>query len=113
MSWDKNTIITSDIDFIIRLLDRFKVRYKIKIIGEVAGLGLNDYFAGRDVYQIRKLTYCDIVVLEQMHRTHDCDSDDVLTSKEFKKKDVPKKWPLETYIEGFDNKSILIQNKEE
>ena len=95
MSWDKNTRRTSEIDTIIKVLKELDVKYSIEIIGEVRGYGLNDDYSETYKHQIRKLTYNNFVVLEQMIRNEDCDFDDVIISQKFDKKKVPKKWEIE------------------
>ena len=109
MSWDKNTWSCSQIDNTIKLLKEFNEPYKLTVLGKVKGLGLNDDFdTGFDdngypkikYYEIRKLEYKNTIILEQMHRTYDCDSDDTLLSIQFEKGKEPEKWPLEIYIDG-------------
>ena len=98
MSYNKNTIRSSDIDSIIEVLKELKVEYKEEKIGDVTGFGLNDDYSNTDKHVIRKLTYNDYVVLEKIVRTTDCDSNDVIVSKKFKKDKVPKKWKIEETI---------------
>ncbi len=50
-------------------------------------------------YKIRKLEYKDNVVIEQMVRTSDCDSDDTILSIRFKKGEVPSDWKIEVTID--------------
>jgi len=112
MSWDKNTIITSELDAIMRVLTNLEVPFEVIILGEVQGFGLNDedYYEDKDgvmnfidkMYPIRKLSYGDNIVLEQMHRTHDCDFDDILVSYNFKQGTEPKEWKLEIYVDEED-----------
>jgi len=115
MSWDKNTHNFSFMDKTIEFLKRFEEPYTIKVLGKVRGMGLNDiYEAGftddgypkYKWYEIRKLEYRDRVMLEQMHRTHDCDSDDTLISAEFPKIEAPMNWPLEIYLDDEDYENI-------
>lgn len=96
MSWNKDTINVSEIDSTIRVLETLNEPYKLIILGEVMGLGLNDTLGhGQEEYPIRKLEFRDKVVLERMDRTEDCDADDYLVSFMFDKNKVPKKWKLE------------------
>jgi hypothetical protein len=98
MSWDKNTIVHSEIDAIISIFEEIHYPYKLKILGEVMGCGLND--DDGQIYSIRSLEYktkkgYNIVLLERMERTSDCDGDDYIVVHKFNKKDVPKNWKLE------------------
>ena len=98
MSWDKNTIVVSQIDQDLRLLEKFGIPYELKELGRVMGHGLND--CGDKFYSIRRLEFGDEVVLEQMHRTDDCDADDTIISMVFEKGKEPKEWPLEIMEEA-------------
>jgi len=100
MSWDKNTIRASEIDTTMKVLTELKVEHSIETIGEVTGYGLNDNYAKTDKHLIRKLTYKNFVVLEQMRREKDCDSNDVIISKKFNKNKVPKNWKIEKTIKN-------------
>ena len=93
MSWNKNTIKISEIDIIINLLQELNTPYKLTILGKVKGLGLND--TGDVYYEIRKLEYKDIVILERMERSKDCDADDVIVSYVFEKDKEPENWKIE------------------
>jgi hypothetical protein len=96
MSWNKNTVVMSSVDAVVKTLNDVGVEYNLELLGEVSGCGLNDdYGFGRDKYPIRKLTYGDKVLMEQMNRSSDCDCDDFLVSREFKRGDEPIVWPLE------------------
>ena len=107
MSWDKNTISCSEIDKTIELLSELSIPYSLKILGKVTGYGLNDDYAKTDQHKIRQLEYKEKVILEQMIRNDDCDSDDVIYSFKFDKQDVPKKWKVEYDIK----KEISIKLK--
>ena len=98
MSWDKNTIITSSVDSIIETLSNLNTPYCLEEIGKVRGYGLNDDYNGVDFYPLRKLEYGDFVVLEQIIRTTDCDTDDTIISKSFPKDKIPKRWKKEVII---------------
>ncbi len=95
MSYNKNTVRVSEINKTIELLKEFKVKYKLTVLGKVEGYGLNDDYKDDSTYEIRKLEYKDKVIIEQMVREEDCDSDDFITSKKFNKNKVPKKWKIE------------------
>jgi hypothetical protein len=95
MSWDKNTRNCSEVDKTIELLKELKIPYKLKVLGTVTGYGLNDDYAESDKHEIRRLEYKEKVILEQMRRSDDCDEEDIIISKKFNKKKVPKKWKIE------------------
>lgn len=100
ISWNKNTLVLSDIDNTIEVLKETGTPYTLVEIGKVNGMGLNDDIQSDDIkqYPIRRLEYKTFVVLEQLQRTPDCDSDDWLISKKFKKGEEPKKWELEVML---------------
>jgi hypothetical protein len=107
MSWDKNTIVRSSIDMVVSTLDNLSVPYSLETLGFVRGDGMNDDFfddVTKEItskkYPIRKLSYQDVVIQEVMARSHDCDGDDFLDSKEFSKGNY-EPLPLEYY---YDNK---------
>jgi hypothetical protein len=93
MSWNKNTISASKIDTTIELLKELGFKYNLTELGKVEGNGLNDI--DNTNYPIRKLEYNQVVILEKMIRSEDCDENDIIRSFKFKKKDVPKKWKIE------------------
>lgn len=99
MSWNKNTYDCSEIDSKIEMLEEFDIPYKLKIITSVIGMGLNDHYSssGKIDYPIRILKFKDKIFIEQMIRTYDCDSDDMLRSLEIKEEDISEKFPLEIY----------------
>jgi len=103
MSWDKNTLILSEVSSIVSLLDELHISYTLTVLGTVHGRGLNDTLSDRNYYEIRKLEYKDSVVLEQMHRTEDCDADDYIISMRFIKGQEPKTWPLELMAEAHEH----------
>jgi len=78
------------------------VPFKVKELGRVKAMGLNDTVTE---YPIRMLSYRaaplsedTIYLFERMERSHDCDFDDYLTSHRFVNK-KPKKWDLEIYTD--------------
>jgi hypothetical protein len=97
MSWDKNTFNTSKMAEVVKVLNELGEPYTCTHLGQVRAMGVNDSMNDIDVYSIKKLEYRDKVILERMERTHDCDSDDILTSHTFKKGEEPSEWPLEVY----------------
>jgi len=100
MSWDKNTLIITEVDSTIETLKSFNTPYKLTILGEIRGRGLNDDGEASYPYLIRRLEYKDTVILEQMISATDCDTDDVLMSYRFDKKDEPKNWKIEEEIKN-------------
>ena len=108
MSWEKNTINLSELDSVVAMLKKDNRPHTMTVLGEVLGLGLND--DSRYNYKIRRLEYTTLsgqgyVVLEQMQRTSDCDSDDHLVSMEYKKDEEPKNWQLEVRTDLEDDSS--------
>ena len=93
MSWNKNTIRTTEIDATIKALNHADVPYTVEVLGTVQGNGLNDDYSD-GVYECRKLTYGDVVLMERIERTSDCDMDDYFTSQEFKRGEEPAEWEL-------------------
>ena len=93
MGWNKNTVNQSRINSIVDTLIKLNITYTLKEMGSVFGHGLNDNDS--EPHSIRRLEYSDYVVLEQMYRTNDCDTDNVISSHEFKKDKEPKNWKLE------------------
>lgn len=95
MSWDKNTLNYSDIPLVSRVLKILKEPYKVEIMGEVDGYGLNDLSGEK--HRLHKLIFRGKVILEQMVRTHDCDCDDYIHS--VLKNKEPKNWSLEVWVD--------------
>lgn len=105
MSYNKNTINRSAVDATIQVLENLGTSYKVTKLGAVTGLGLNDEIFEEDMkeilhseqryYEIRKLEYKDVIILEKMIRNKDCDVDDYILSYEFKKGCEPKDWKIE------------------
>lgn len=102
MSWNKNTVVVSDIDSRVDMLKENGIPYTLTILGKVSGMGLNDAASqgilDSSSYLIRKLEYKDKLIVEQMQRQQDCDFDDHLVSIKFLKSEAPKEWKLEMYI---------------
>lgn len=100
MSWNKNTVDLSEVDAAERVLRNLKIPYHLSTLKKVQGRGLNDtddsldnlYDLDNQKYLIRRLQYRDIVLLEQMVRTCDCDADDVICSYTFNLTSEPKVW---------------------
>ena len=99
MSWDKSTYQFSDITPIVRALMRRNENFYLGVLGNVMALGINDDYRNIEDYDLRVLIYRGGVVLEQMRRTHDCDSDDVICSTSFNFDEVPTRWALERYMD--------------
>lgn len=104
MSYDKNTMIFSDITPLVRELIRRKENYHLATLGTVQAKGLNDYFKAVDDIDLRILIYSGGVVLEQMRRTSDCDLDDVIVSEVFNFNELPEKFALEKIVDVYPNK---------
>lgn len=90
MSCSKDVLLASEVDITIRALRDLKRPFSMRVLGQVKGMGNEDGF-----YQIRRLAFNNIVILEQMVRMNDCDLSDVLTSREFSLQTEPKDWPIE------------------
>ena len=98
MSWNKNTMNISELPATIKVLEEMNIPYTKTVIGTVVGLGLNDDYSESREYVLHKLEYKDVVILEQMVRTTDCDTDDWVQSARFKKGEEPKDWKIEVTI---------------
>ncbi len=104
MSWNKQTRIQSDIDGAVQALkEPGVVPFELDVLGTVAGHGLDDnmdFFGPSMIYDIRRLRFGNVVILEQMVRNPDCDADDVIVSRQFIAGEEPKTedWPLEVEI---------------
>ena len=99
MSWNKNTLNVSKLDFAIEILKDLNIPFNCEIIGKVQGFGLNDNYPD-NYYNIRRLTYGNFVILEQMIINDDCDFDDFITSSKFTKDKEPYNWQIEVVSEN-------------
>jgi len=99
MSYNKNTYSFSDITPLVRELMRRKENYHLASLGDVSAMSVNDNI---DVYTLRILIYSGGVVVEQMRKMNDCDSDDVVVSETFNFDEVPTKWPLVRVMDYYD-----------
>lgn len=109
MSWNKNTIRTTEVDATLKVLCKANIPYTLEVLGSVVGRGLNDdYNAFGDEYECRKLTYGDVVLIERMDCSSDCDSDDYFTSYEFQKGEEPKEWKLSVCQDEDDGDSHFL-----
>lgn len=103
MSWNKNTINLSKLDIIASTLDSAGIKYEIKELGQVKAMGLNDGYMDIEKYSLRSLSYKGIsgsqkIIIEQMQRTEDCDSNDFLVSFEFNEK-LPENFEIEINLD--------------
>ena len=99
MSWDKNTINMSIISDLIVLLVALKMKYKVTEIQRLPGRGNND--GPEDSYILKKLEVNNMIYIDQMLRTSDCDTDDTIITHRFNKKSgVPKNFKAEIDIEN-------------
>lgn len=101
MSWDKITIMSSDINAVIDTLESLNISYKLTTLKKVKGLGIND--DETQLYAIRRLEYQGIVIIEKMIRTSDCDTNDCVTSFRMNLKDEPRVWEPEVTIKNGEN----------
>jgi len=103
----KNTWNNSKIDYILNSLKEHKEQgYVVLIMGSVPARGENDKQEKRESYQIRKLYWKDIIIIEQMIRDPDPDCSDILTSVAFKKTRSPTFWDLEVNFDGDEPKQV-------
>ena len=98
MSWDKNTSNVSKLDFAIEILKDLNIPFNCEIIGKVQGFGLNDPDYPDNYYNIRRMTYSNFVILEQIIRNGDGDFDDFITSSKFTKDKEPDNWQIEDMV---------------
>lgn len=80
MSWNKNTINSSNILYLARALSENGVKIELYKVGEVAADGLND--GGRGSYPIYLLITPKKTYLDVMERDYDCDFDDIIYTHE-------------------------------
>jgi hypothetical protein len=85
------TEIFSDIDSLIRTFKKLDYPYRLEILSYVGGLDENDC---EFHYPIRKLTYKNYIVLEQMIREYS-NGYDYIVSREFTIENEPKNWKIE------------------
>ena len=99
MSWNKNTRVMSSLNAVKEAMDELGFPYELTVLGKVMGIGLNDNLCGDDVYyEMRRLEYRDLVILEQLIRHYDCDVDDLVVSEKFSLEQEPKDWQILTKI---------------
>ena len=115
MSWNKNTISMSEIDSTMGVLKDLNVDFRCEEIRKVRGYGLNDYLMnefGKTQYSLRRLTYDNFVILEQIIRDSDCDIDDIIVSSKFTRDKEPDDWKIEIKEndKNYDD-NFLIYNK--
>ncbi len=113
MSYNKNTIKQTEIDAIIRVLQKTKAPYELSVLGRVIGRGINDEHGGcpgmtaDGYYEMRRLAYGDEVLLESIYRPLDCDADDIISSTIFHKDFEPTDWKLEIIEEEEEEEYVL------
>lgn len=110
MSWDKNTVSFSEVDSVINTLSSLEIPYAVEIKDSVLGVGINDgvIYGDDTYYSLRRLVYKDIVILEQIEKDVDCDTDDIIISHRFPKEKEPEDWE---YIVCTDKFGILENNE--
>lgn len=91
MSWNKNTVMFSEVDAVMRTLQELETPYTLEVIDSFRGMGLNDY-DGDAMYDLRRLQYADTVILEYVELDLDCDTDDCILSTRFILWEVPNEW---------------------
>ena len=87
MSWNKNTVIVSEVDATVRIMDSMGMKYQLHKLGEVANMGLEVQYDPDVLHNvpIRAIEFVDVqgvkhLLIVQMQRTLDCDSDDFVVS---------------------------------
>lgn len=95
----KQTINISRIDRLIDDLKQKGKRYKIIILAQLKGRGLNDILPVTEqyrIYKLRKIYYEDKVMVEQVIAVDHMDLDDFIISKCFPRSNDPSvaEWPL-------------------
>ena len=95
MGYKKNTIRDQKIDNTIEVLKNMDIPYSLEIIEKVTGYGLNDFGWGKNKYHdIRKLSYGNTVLIEEMKRGLTNETDDVIIVCTLKKNEESKILPL-------------------
>ena len=77
------------------LLKKVGIDYSLRVLGKVQNRGLGEC----GDCEMRRLTYENLVVLESIFRSNDCDADDIISATTFDRADEPKDWKLEVYEE--------------
>ena len=113
MSWNKNTTTSTKIDDTIEVLRENDISYTLEILGEVQARGSNDSYTGTEYYSIRKLSYKDYVIIEQMVRHPDCDIDDCIIVENFAKEHEPENWEIDVEIDELSGDFIDITEEGE
>lgn len=91
MSYDKQTLNESGINTATVILDLYGIQYTKVPLGTVGLLGAYDE---AETYTLQMLVCDKFVMLERMIRTQDCDTDDVIVSKQFDPDKIPESWHL-------------------
>ena len=90
MSWNKNTVIFSEVDAVARTLEELGTPCNLSVIATFRGRGLNDMEDTK--YDLRRLEYSDTVILEYVVLSADCDADDCILSARFILGQEPREW---------------------
>lgn len=101
MSYNKYTLRDAVIDHLILDLKDMGIPYKITVMAELKGRGVND-ISGK-CHAIRRLEFRGangkkIIYLERMERADDCDVNDIVTTHRFNEDEEPEKWVKEITI---------------
>jgi hypothetical protein len=100
MSWDKNTLNNSIIPDIIVLLKAIKIKHKVTEIKRVLGHGCNDEID--TYYTLNKLEVSNMIYIDQIIRTADCDTDDTIITHKFSKEfGIPKNFKIEIELKDY------------
>ena len=100
MSFNKNTVNISRLDYIAHYLKEKGYKPKILLLEKIQGRGLNDlipYTENRKTYFIRKMEYLDKIVVEKYVGTNDSELDDYIFSYEFQEGKFPEEWDTVMY----------------
>jgi hypothetical protein len=99
MSWDKQTARQSGIPATVECLETLHIPYNLKLIGAVSDRA--EWSSPDDEIGLYRLAYQDIIILERMERTSDCDTDDIVRSYVFAKTNDPTEtWEVEITIDN-------------